>query len=200
MANEVVLQQPTEHPYCLDMLDGVCVLKGAVEGFFNGGDFVHEQLAKILPCDGSLRVVNAETSIPDNVALPSIAMSRSDIIIQPKSAYNPDNSTVVHPTMTLSFEIKTANYRTTEYMALELSQFLTTFTPYFRNYSLFLSTVTCGATKQFRDTTPNYFFSKVSVNAGVPLTRWQYTSEESILRSISLNLKIQGGDLASVEL
>lgn len=200
MAEEVILQQPATKNYCLDMLDGVCVLQGAVEGFFNGGDFVHEQLASLLPCDGTLRVVNAETSIPENRAMPSIAMSRSDIIMQNKALYSEDRTSVVNPAMTLSFEIKTANYRTTEYMALELSQFLVTFTPFFRNYNLYLSTVTCGATKQFRDSTPNYFFAKVSVNAGVPLTKWQYESTDSILRSITLRLNVQGGDLASVEL
>lgn len=200
MSEEVVLQQPNKQEYCLDMLDGVCVLQGAVEGFFNGGDFVHEQLADILPCDGTLRVVNAETSIPDNRAMPSIAMSRSDIIMQNVAPYAKEKTSVVHPSMTISFEIKTPNYRTTEYMALELSQFLITFTPFFRQYNLYLSTVTCGATKQFRDTTPNYFFAKVSVNAGVPLTKWQYESTESILRSISIRLNLEGGELASVEL
>ena len=191
MAEEVVFAQPPEHDYCLDMLDGVCVLQGAVEGFFNGGDFVHAQLADILPCDGTLRVVNAETSIPENLALPSIAMSRSDIIMENKAPYAADKTSVVHPSMTLSFEIKTNNYRTTEYMAVELSQFLITFTPFFRQYNLYLSTVTCGATKQFRDTTPNYFFSKVSVNAGVPLTKWQYESTEGILREVGVSLKIK---------
>ena len=83
----------------------------------------------------------------------------------------------------------------TEYMALELSQFLITFTPIMRNYNLNLSGVTCGTTKQFRDSTPNYFFSRVSVNAGVPLTVWQYKATDTILRSVSLSLKIRGGDM-----
>lgn len=200
MADDIVLQEPSSHNYCLDMLDGVCVLQGAVEGFFNGKDFVHQQLADMLPCDGTLRVVNAETSIPDNLSLPAIAMSRSDIQIENKALFSEARTSVAKPTMTLSFEIKTNNYRTTEYMALELSQFLITFTPFFRNYNLYLSTVICGATKAFRDSTPNYFFSRVSVNAGVPLTKWQYESTDSILRSIELNLRVRGGDVEPVTL
>ena len=200
MTEEVIKQEPEIPDYCLDMLDGICVLQGAVEGFFNGGDFVHPRLAEMLPCDGTLRVVNAETSIPENLSLPSIAMSRSDITIENKALFAEPQTSVAKPTMTLSFEIKTNNYRTTEYMAWELSQFLMTFTPFFRNYNLYLSTVVCGATKAFRDSTPNYFFSKVNVNAGVPLTKWQYESTESILRSIELNLKIRGGDMEPVTL
>lgn len=200
MPEDIIQQEPTTPDYCLDMLDGVCVLQGAVEGFFNGGDFVHTQLAEILPCDGTLRVVNAETSIPENLSLPSIAMSRSDILIENKALYAEARTSVAKPTMTLTFEIKTNNYRTTEYMALELSQFLITFTPFFRNYNLYLSNVTCGATKAFRDSTPNYFFSKVSVNAGVPLTKWQYESTDSILRSIELSLHIRGGNMEPVTL
>jgi len=195
MAEDIVLQQPTGKEFCGDILDGICVLQGAVEGFFNGKDFIHPQLAEMLPCDGSLRVVNAETSIPDSLSLPSIAMSRSDIQLENKALFPQDRTSVAKPAMTLTFEIKTNNYRTTEYMAMELSQFLMTFTPFFRAYNMYLSTVVCGATKAFRDSTPNYFFSKVSVNVGIPLIRWQYESTDSILRSIELNLQIRGGDM-----
>lgn len=198
MAEEIVYQEPPTHDYCLDILEGVCVLKSAVEGFFNGKDFVHPGLADMLPCDGSLRVVNAETSIPDSLSLPSIAMSRSDIIFENKASFAVPRTNVAKPAMTLTFEIKTNNYKTTEYMAVELSQFLVVFTPFFREYNLYLSTVTCGATKAFRDSTPNYYFAKVSVNAGVPLTVWQYESTDSILRSVELNFKIRGGDMEPV--
>ena len=198
MAEDIVYQEPPEHNYCLDMLDGICVLQGAVEGFFNGGDFVHEQLADMLPCDGTLRVVNAETSIPENRATPCIAMSRSDIQFNNLAPYAESQTSTVQTSMTITFEIKTNNYRTTEYMAQELAQFLVTFTSFFRAYNLNMSSVVCGATKGFRDQTPNYYFAKVSVNAGVPITKWTYESEDSILRSMELKLKIRGGDMEPV--
>lgn len=192
---DIVHQQLPEKNSCKDILDGVCVLKGAVEQFFNNREFTRQALADMFPCNYELRIVNAETSIPAAQALPEIAMSRSDIHFgtPAKYALSAQGGAITHPSLTVTFEIKTASYRMTEYMALELSQFLIAFTPLLREANLYLADVTCGVTKQFRDTTPNYFFSKVSVNAGVPLTTWNYSATDTILRSVSLNLNIRGG-------
>ena len=168
---DVVLQQPPQKNACSDILDGVCVLKGAVEQFFNNREFTRPALADMFPCNYELRIVNAETSIPSAKALPEIAMGRSDIVFKTPAKFglSAQGGAITHPVLTVTFEIKTPNYRMTEYMALELSQFLAAFTPLLRSSNLYMANVTCGVTKQFRDTTPNYFFSKVSVDAGVPL-------------------------------
>ena len=149
---DVVLQQSPKPEFCRDIFDGICVLKGAVEQFFNNREFTREALADMFPCNYELKIVNAETSIPSAVATPEIAMGRSDILFARMALYGGrPNETTNHPTVTIYFEIKTPNYRMTEYMALELSQFLLAFTPILRNYNLCLSNVTCGVTKQFRE-------------------------------------------------
>lgn len=196
MSNNIVLQKLPEFTTCRDILDGVCVLRSMVEQFFNTREFKHESLADMIPCDFQFRVGNAVTTIPSDQALPEITMTRSDVQLQninpqPINGYP---GTVAQPGFSLIFEIKTPYYKMTEMMCLELGEFLLTFTPFLHQFSLNLAGVTCGQTKLFRESTPNYYFAKVTVNASVPLTVWTYKQTESILRSIVLSLNIRGGD------
>ena len=200
MSEEIVLQQLPEKSTCYDLFDGMCMLTSAVEQFFNNKEFTHPELADMFPCDYELTVKNAVTSIPSAVSLPEVTVKRSDIVISPKSQYSGLQGAVVAPTMTIEFEIKTQAYRMTELMAQELAKFLATLTPVFRSYNICLSTVVCGATQHFRENTPNYFFAKVSVNAGMPLATWTYQSTDSILRSIQLSLNVRNGASAPIAL
>lgn len=202
MADDIVLQTIPTYDKCRDPLDGVCVLRGMVEQFFNLRQFRHESLAEMIPCDFEFRVGNAVTTIPSDQALPEITMTRSDIEFKNLNPQmlNAFGGTVVQPGFSLIFEIKTPYYKMTEMMAVELSEFLGTFTPFLHQFNLNLASITCGQTKLFRETTPNYYFAKVTVNGSVPLTVWTYKETESILRSISLTLNISGGADAPVAL
>ena len=200
MSEDIVLQQLPAKNTCYDLFDGMCMLTSAVEQFFNNREFTHPELADMFPCDYELFVKNAVTSIPSSISLPEVTVKRSDIVITPKAQYSGLNGQVVAPTMTVEFEIKTQAYRMTEMMAQELAKFLATMTPVFRGFNICLSTVVCGATQHFRENTPNYFFAKVSVNAGMQLAAWTYQSTDSILRSIQLTLNIRGGAEAPIAL
>lgn len=200
MSSEIVLQQLPAKDVCYDLFDGMCVLTSAVEQFFNNKEFTHPELADMFPCDYELFVKNAVTSIPSSLSLPEVTVKRSDIVIAQKSQYSGIQGSVVAPTMTIEFEIKTQTYRMTELMAQELAKFLATMTPVFRNYNICLSTVVCGATQHFRENTPNFFFAKVSATAGMPLAAWTYASTDSILRSIQFTLNIRGGAEAPIAL
>ena len=194
--SSVVLQTEPVYNKCNDLLDGVCVLRSTIEQFFNNREFKHKELAEMFPCDYQLVIGNAEITIPHDQATPEITLQRSDVELK---AINPQSimgfkGSVVQPGFSLIFEIKTPYYKMTEMMAMELGEFLITFTPYFHQFNLNLASVVCGQTKLFRDTTPNYYFSKVTVNASIPLTTWRYTQTESILRSISTTLNIRGSD------
>lgn len=200
MSDEVVLQELPKKTKCYDLFDGMCVVVSAAEQFFNNKDFVHPELADMFPCDFELVIHNAVTSIPSAKAFPEVTVARSDIVIKPYAQYSGVQGAVVGPTTTITFEIKTQNYRMTELMAQELAMFLSTLTPYFRQYNICMSTVVCGATQHFRENTPNFFFAKVSVTAGMPLTMWTYSSLDSILRSMTLSLRIRGGAEAPIAL
>lgn len=199
----VVLQTPPKFDRCANILEGICILQETVEEFLNSRQFQNPALADMLPCDFEFIIGNAETTIPAELANPEITLKRSDLQL---NVINPNpltafGSTVAQPNLSLEFEIKTAYYRLSEALTLELGQFLLVVAPYIRQYNLNLANVICGSVHRSRDTTPDYYFSKVTVNASIPITTWKYPVIDGILRSISLNVKINGaGSTAAVEL
>ena len=200
MANEVVLQTAPEFNRCGGILDGVCVLQEVVEQFLNSRQFVNSDLADRLPCDFEFVIGNAETTTPAELATPEITMKRSDLTLRnpAPNPLMPVGSSVVQPSFSISFEIKTAYFKLSELLTLELGQFIYTIGPCMRQYNLNIATVVCGSVQKKRDTTPNYYFSTVTVNASVPMLTWRYPGIDAILRSIDLKVKIQGGTGTSV--
>lgn len=191
----VILQTAPKPDPCAGILDGICVLQETVESFLNARQFRNAQLADLLPCGFEFIIGNAETSIPAEKALPEITMKRSDLALKPVNPNNLANfgSAVAQPTFSIEFEIKTAYFKLSEMLTLELGQFLLVIAPYIRQFNLNLAGVICGAVHRNRETTPDYYFSKVTVNASIPLTAWKYPVIDDILRSISINLKMNGG-------
>lgn len=193
--NSVVLQAPPEFDKCVGLLDGLCVLQQVVEKFLNARQFHNPQLAPLLPCDFEFVIGNAETSVPAEFATPDITMRRSDLQLNPIAPRPLNNfgASVSQPTFSVDFEIRSAYYKLSEMLTLELGQFLTTFAPYMRQFNINIGSIVCGSVQRQRENTPDFYFSKVTVNAALPLTAWPYPIIGDILRSVSINVTIQGG-------
>ena len=149
----VILQTAPKPDPCAGILDGICVLQETVESFLNARQFRNAQLADLLPCGFEFIIGNAETSIPAEKALPEITMKRSDLALKPINPNNLANfgSAVAQPAFSIEFEIKTAYFKLSEMLTLELGQFLLVIAPYIRQFNLNLAGVICGAVHRNRE-------------------------------------------------